>query len=84
MTDIEPVNAYRELARRFPEIGDAAIAATAIEVLGDRAESAGVAIDRLFSLTRLQGRVDRFLRSVKPRTRKERAREAPPKSSRKG
>ncbi|MEN3791774.1 3-deoxy-manno-octulosonate cytidylyltransferase [Fulvimarina sp. MAC3] len=72
MSNVEPSNAYLELHRRFPEIDNAAISATAAEVLGNRLENASLAIDNLLSITRLQGRLDRFLRALKPATRKQR------------
>ncbi|MDY8110701.1 3-deoxy-manno-octulosonate cytidylyltransferase [Fulvimarina sp. 2208YS6-2-32] len=82
MAGIEPVNAYAELGRRFPDISGSDIAATGLEVLASRAENTSVAIERLFSLTRLQGRLDRFLRDLKPRTRKEKAIERASKGDR--
>ncbi|RFC62853.1 3-deoxy-manno-octulosonate cytidylyltransferase [Fulvimarina endophytica] len=80
MNNVEPSNAYVELARRFPEIGDGAVAAAAVEVLGNRLESASLAIDNLVSLTKFQGRVDRLLRRLKPATRKQRDKAASGKS----
>ena len=76
MDNVEPMNAYLELGRRFPEIETSAIAATAVEVLGNRLENASLAIDGLLSLTRFQGKLDRLLRRLKPKTRKQRQQEA--------
>ncbi|MBE7186192.1 MAG: 3-deoxy-manno-octulosonate cytidylyltransferase [Methylobacterium mesophilicum] len=59
------------LVGRFPEIASADVARTAVEVLTERLESTDAAVDRLFSLTRWQGRIDSALRSLKPRTRKQ-------------
>ena len=81
MAAIEPVNAYAELGRRFPGISASNIAATGIEVLANRADNTSVAVDRLFSLTRLQGKIDGFFRDLKPKTRKERAIEAAAKTN---
>ena len=58
------------IGRRFPDLSQAEIASVAAEVLGERLEGANIAIDRLYSLTRLQARFDGFLRRLKPRTRK--------------
>jgi hypothetical protein len=69
------------IARRFPDISPDDVALTAAEVLTERVETANVAIDKLMGLTRLQGRVDGWLRSLKPATRKQRqaAKDAAPK-----
>jgi hypothetical protein len=64
------------LAERFPEIAAEDAARTAIEVLGERLENAETAVDRLFSLTRWQGRLDRAVRALKPKTRKRKLAEA--------
>lgn len=58
------------IARRFPEIDVSDVSLVAADVLSERLEQANVAIDRLFSLTRLQARFDGLLRSLKPKTRK--------------
>lgn len=64
------------IARRFPGIDAADVSIVAADVLSERLEQANVAIDRLFSLTRLQGRIDEALRRLKPKTRKAKLAEA--------
>lgn len=63
-------------AKRFPEIAAAEVPRAAVEVLADRLESVETAVDRLLSLTRWQSRIDRTLRSLKPKTRKQKLAEA--------
>ncbi|WP_152048423.1 3-deoxy-manno-octulosonate cytidylyltransferase [Aureimonas psammosilenae] len=65
---------FTRFAERFPEIDRADIAIVAATVVADRLANTDRAVDRLFSLTRLQGRLDTWLRSMKPQTRKERLR----------
>ena len=64
------------IGRRFPNLSQAEIASVAAEVVGERLEGANLAIDRLYSLTRMQGRLHNFLRGLKPKTRKARLAEA--------
>jgi len=59
------------IARRFPDTTPEELSLVASQVLAERLEGSNMAIDRLFSLTRLQGRVDSLLRSLKPKTRKQ-------------
>lgn len=58
------------IAGRFPDVDAGEIALVASEVLSERLEGANVAIDGLISLTKLQRRLDKALRSLKPKTRK--------------
>lgn len=64
------------IAERFPGIEASDVSLVAADVLSERLEQANVAIDRLFSLTRLQARIDQTLRSLKPKTRKAKLAEA--------
>lgn len=59
------------IAKRLPGVSPADVALVAADVLSERLEGSNVAIDRLYSLTRLQSRMDGFLRRLKPKTRKQ-------------
>ena len=58
------------IGRRFPDLSEVDITSVAAEVLAERLDGANLAIDRLYSLTRTQARLDGFLRRLKPQTRK--------------
>ena len=60
------------------------VALVSSEVLSERLEGTNQAIDRLMSLTRLQGRLDAFLRGLKPKTRKQKLAEQAARASSQG
>lgn len=60
------------IAARLPGVTPNEVALVAGEVLSERLESAHSGIDSLMKVTRLQQRLDGFVRSLKPRTRKQR------------
>jgi hypothetical protein len=62
---------WDRIAERLPDVTPADVALVSAEVLSERLEGTNMAVDRLLSLTRLQGRVSGFLRSLKPKTRKQ-------------
>jgi hypothetical protein len=62
---------WDRVAERLPGVTPADVALVSAEVLSERLEGTNMAVDRLLSLTRLQGRFSGFLRSLKPKTRKQ-------------
>ncbi|MCO6402973.1 3-deoxy-manno-octulosonate cytidylyltransferase [Aurantimonas endophytica] len=76
---------WDRIAERVPGITPSDVALVSAEVLSERLEGTNIVVDRLLSLTRLQGWFSGFLRSLKPKTRKQKlaeksAAEAPGKS----
>lgn len=63
---------YKGLARHFPGIGDSQVIYATLETLTERLENAEKLIDRLMSVTSLQRRFSAWLKSVRPKTRKQR------------
>ena len=70
LDELAPTDLQR-IAARLPGIAPTDLALTAAQVLSERLEGANMAIDRLASVTRLQTRIDGFLRRLKPKTRKQ-------------
>ena len=62
---------WDRIMARLPGITPSDVALVSAEVLSERLEGTNMAIDRLMSLTRIQSRVDGFLRGLKPKTRKQ-------------
>lgn len=65
------VSGLQGIAERFPSIPAERISLAASDVLSRRLEGTNIAIDRLYSLTKLQSRLDGWFRNLKPRTRKQ-------------
>ena len=83
MAAVAPANGQR-IATRLPGVTAADVALVSAEVLSERLEGTNKAIDRLMSLTRLQGRLDAFLRGLKPKTRKQKLAEQAARASSQG
>ncbi|MCB5203099.1 3-deoxy-manno-octulosonate cytidylyltransferase [Neorhizobium sp. T786] len=66
-------NAYKNLAKRFPEISAEDIALSAAEVLSERLADTNAEVDKLISLTNIIRAGDNFLRRLKPRMFKKRS-----------
>lgn len=75
---------WSRIATRIPGVTAADVALVSSEVLSERLEGTNQAIDRLMSLTRLQGRLDTFLRGLKPKTRKQKLAEQAARGSSEG
>lgn len=67
-----PPTRYQGLARHFPAIEDPSVIYATLETLTERLENAEKLIDRLLSVTSLQRRFSAWLKSVRPKTRKQR------------
>ncbi len=72
---MEPGRAERSpfdaLCERFPAVSRDTVALVSAEVLGERLEGTNMTVDRLVSVTKPLARIDRVLRGLKPKTRKE-------------
>jgi len=64
-------NRYRGFLRHFPDTGDPNLLLAAIETLATRLENAERMIDRLMSVTAPQRRLSTWLKSIRPKTRKQ-------------